>query len=94
MSPIPSIAVALEGGIVLAVVLQDWPSHIPHPRIVVVDYDIDGADQAEIKVIPTGDGFTEALCYSEQAVIYENAPGAISPDAIINTLTLSADRTD
>ena len=37
-----SMAVVLEGGLVQALLVEDWPTHIPLPRIAVVDYDAEG----------------------------------------------------
>lgn len=55
MSETPSIAVALEGGLVIAVVLQGWPATLPEPRVVVVDYDTQDADDVDItSFFPSG----------------------------------------
>lgn len=94
MPPIPSIAVALEGGLVLAVVLQHWPHAIPQPRIVVVDYDTEEADDTEITRFPIGGKIAEAICHSEVPVIYESLAEALSPDAVLTALGESDDRTD
>ncbi len=37
MSRNPSFAVVLEGGLVQAIVVQDWPDQLPLPPFAVVD---------------------------------------------------------
>jgi len=39
----PTIAVIVEGGLVQTTLIEGWPAHQPLPRIVVVDYDKEGA---------------------------------------------------
>lgn len=94
MSEVPSIAVALEGGLVIAVVLQGWPATLPEPRVVVVDYDTQDADDVDITRFPIGDGTAEAVCYSEAPVIYERLADALSPNVVLAALAKSDDLTD
>lgn len=61
MSRIPSIAVVLGGGLVQAIIVQDWSGAIPLPRIAIVDYDTEGADDDEITRFSIGDDPAEAV---------------------------------
>jgi len=85
------MAIVLEGGLVQDVILQDWPSHIPLPRIVVVDYD---TDSAEITRFPFGDEIAEAVCHIEIPVIYESRDKALSPNTVLAILDGAGDLTD
>ncbi|WP_025807843.1 hypothetical protein [Pseudomonas chlororaphis] len=80
----PSFAVVLEGGLVQAIVMQDWPPHLPEPALAVVDYDTEGAAADEI--ICVGESETEAVCRSVAPSWFESIPGALSPRAVLATL--------
>jgi hypothetical protein len=82
MSQTPYLAVILEGGQLHSVLLQEWPEQIPPPRIVVVDYDTDGADKEELTHFSIGDQPQVALCHSEIPDRYEDYPAALSPKAL------------
>ena len=84
MSFNPSFAVVLEGGLVQAIVAQDWPKHLPLPAFAVVDYDAEGAADAEITRV--GDAQTDAVCRSEVPSVFEAIPGALSPRAVLAAL--------
>lgn len=86
MSRIPYLAVVLEGGLVQSVIVQDWSSPLPPPRIVVVDYDIDSADEDELTHFSIGADPDVALCHSEVPERYEDCPAAPSPRAIWTAL--------
>jgi hypothetical protein len=43
-----SLTVVVDGGLVQTVIVEDWPTSLPLPRIVVVDYDVDGASGGNI----------------------------------------------
>lgn len=84
MSFNPSFAVVLEGGLVQAIVAQDWPTHLPLPAFAVVDYDAEGAADDEITRV--GDAGAEAVCRSEVPSVFEAIPGALSPRAVLAAL--------
>ena len=60
----PYIAVVIEGGLIQTVITEHWPSQLPQPRIVVVDYDKEGSDD-ELTQFSIGDEIMEALCHIE-----------------------------
>lgn len=92
MSPISSIAVVLDGGLVQTVIVQDWPTTLPLPRIVVVDYDTDGADEDELTQFSIADTPTEAVCYQEPVSVYESFDKALSPNLVLAALGESIDQ--
>ncbi|WP_313024531.1 hypothetical protein [Pseudomonas lopnurensis] len=65
MSLPPYIAVVIDGGVIQTVITEHWPSQLPQPRIVVVDYDKDGARDDELTEFSIGDEILEALCHIE-----------------------------
>ena len=91
MSRIPSIAIVLEGGLVQTVIVQDWSGAIPHPRIVIVDYDTEGADDDEITQFSIGSEQTEAVCRIETPEVYESLKDALSPKAVLTALGATDD---
>jgi hypothetical protein len=88
MSPtsIPSIAVVLEGGLVQAFIVQDWPPSLPLPRVAIVDYDTDGADEDDLLRFTIGSTPAEALCYRPIPEVYETFKEALSPRAVLAAL--------
>jgi hypothetical protein len=82
MSQTPYLAVVLEGGLVQIILSQDWPAHIPPPRVVIVDYDTDGADEEDLTHFSIGGKPMIALCRSEVPESYEDLQTALSPKAI------------
>ncbi|GMV69079.1 hypothetical protein [Coralloluteibacterium thermophilus] len=86
MSRIPSIAVVLGGGLVQAIIVQDWSGAIPLPRIAIVDYDTEGADDDEITRFSIGDDPAEAVCRIETPGVYESLRDALSPRALLAAL--------
>ncbi|VFR32238.1 hypothetical protein ANK1_4111 [plant metagenome] len=80
------MAVVLEGGLVQALLVEDWPSHIPLPRIAVVDYDTEGADDDEITHFQIGDKPEEAICRCDVPQVYESLTDALSPRAVLAAL--------
>ncbi|WP_238897533.1 hypothetical protein [Achromobacter xylosoxidans] len=84
MSFNPSFAVVLEGGLVQAIVAQDWPTELPLPAFAVVDYNTEGAADDEITRV--GDAETEAICRSEIPSVFETIPGALSPRSVLAAL--------
>ncbi|MCG8277421.1 hypothetical protein [Stenotrophomonas sp. NLF4-10] len=81
-----SMAVVLEGGLVQALLVEDWPTHIPLPRIAVMDYDTEGADDDEITHFLIGDKPEEAICHSAEPEVYESLTDALSPRAVLAAL--------
>lgn len=81
-----SMAVVLEGGLVQALLVQDWPAHVPLPRIAVVDYDTEGADDDEVTHFLIGEKPEEAVCRSDVPEVYESLTDALSPRAVLTAL--------
>jgi hypothetical protein len=86
MSQTPCIAVLLEGGQMQSVIVQEWPDWIPLPRIAIVDYDIDGADEEDLTHFSIGNTPMVALCHSEIPDRYEDFKTALSPKAVLEAL--------
>ncbi|MGP3790498.1 hypothetical protein [Pseudomonas sp. B392_1p] len=87
MPQAPYIAVVVEGGVIQTVITEHWPSDLPRPRIVVVDYDKDGAGKNELTEFCIGDEILEALCHVEVPTPFEafDKP-ALSPRAVLTAL--------
>ncbi|UDM06146.1 hypothetical protein LG409_12155 [Halomonas sp. NyZ770] len=86
MSRNPSFAVVLEGGLVQAIVVQDWPGHLPLPPFAVVDYNTEGAADDEIVRFDIGNTEAEALCRSDTPTVFESLPDALSPRIVLAAL--------
>ncbi|MDR3220766.1 MAG: hypothetical protein LBU46_01980 [Candidatus Accumulibacter sp.] len=86
MSQTSYLAVVLEGGQVQSVILQEWPARIPQPRVVVVDYDIECADEEDLTHFSIGAVPMIALCHSEIPDVYETFKRALSPKAVLEAL--------
>ena len=82
----PSFAVVLEGGLVQAIVVQDWPDHLPLPPFAVVDYDTEGAASDEITRFDIGNAEAEAVCRSDTPAVFESLPDALSPRIVLAAL--------
>jgi len=91
MSPQPSFAVVLEGGLVQSILVQDWPPYAPLPQIAIVDYDTEGADLSEITRFPIGSAQEEAVCRADAPTRYESLPDALSPKAVLAALGAAAE---
>jgi hypothetical protein len=91
MSQIPSLAVVLEGGLVRSTLVQGWPDSVPLPRIVIVDYDIDGADEDDLMHFSIGNSPTTARCHSEIPGRYEDFSTALSPKDVLAALGETVD---
>ena len=86
MSQIPSLAIVLEGGMIQCLIAQDWPDPLPRPRVVVVDYDTDGAGNDELTRFSIGGKPFQALCHSEKTLVYETlsqASSTLSPRTLL-----------
>ncbi|MDR0439912.1 MAG: hypothetical protein LBI59_02875 [Candidatus Accumulibacter sp.] len=71
-------------------IVEDWPASLPLPRIVIVDYDVEGADECDITRFSLA-GET-ALCRSETPEVYEKSfQKALSPRALLAALGEAAD---
>jgi hypothetical protein len=79
MSRIPCLAVVLEGGLVQSVLSQEWPTYLPPPRVVVVDYDIDGANEDDLTHFSIGRNPMVALCHTRTPERCEDCKAALSP---------------
>lgn len=87
MSQIPCIAIVIEGGLVQTTLIERWPDQLPLPRIVVVDYDKDGADETELTEFDIGNEVVEALCHVEVPSVYESFDQpALSPCMVLAVL--------
>lgn len=92
MSPLPCIAVVIEGGIVQTILIESWPDQFPLPRFVVVDYDKEGADERELTEFVIGNEIVEALCHVEVPSTYESFDRpAVSPCAVLAALEGTGD---
>ena len=82
----PYIAVVIEGGLIQTVITEHWPSQLPPPRIVVVDYDKEGSDD-ELTQFSIGDEIMEALCHIEVPSSFESFDKpSLSPRAVLTAL--------
>lgn len=87
MPQAPCIAVVVEGGLIQTVITEGWPNDLPRPRIVVVDYDKDGALDDELTEFSIGDEILEALCHVEVPTPFETFDKpALSPRAVLTAL--------
>ena len=86
MSRNPAMAVVIEGGLVQTIIVQAWPAEIPLPRIVIVDYDIEGASEDEITRFSIGSDPAEAFCRGEVPQVYEALADALSPKVVLAAL--------
>ena len=87
MSHIPCIAVVIEGGVVQTILIEGWPDQFRLPRIVVVDYDKEGADESELTAFAIGNEIVEALCHVEVPSVYESFDKpALSPCMVLAAL--------
>jgi hypothetical protein len=86
MSRTPSIAVIIEGGLVQYTIAQDWPEGVPLPRVAIVDYDTEYADEEDLIHFPVGGIPRIAVCRDEIPEVYEELAAAPSPKAILQAL--------
>ena len=87
MSHIPCIAVVIENGVVQTILIEGWPDQFPLPRIVVVDFDKEGADESELTEFVIGNEIVEALCHVEVPSVYESFDKpALSPRTVLVAL--------
>lgn len=87
MSQVPCIAIIIEGGIVQTTLIEHWPAQLPSPRIVVVDYDKEGAADDELTEFIIGNEVVTALCHVEVPSAYESFDRpALSPLAVLAAL--------
>ena len=90
MSDIPCIAVVIEGGVVQTILIERWPDQFPLPRVVVVDYDKEGADESELTSFAVGNEIEEALCHVKVPTVYESADRPVlSPCVVLVALEKS-----
>jgi hypothetical protein len=64
---------------------------LPLPRIAVVDYDVDGADEDELFRIPIAGVTLEARCHSETPAVFDPSTSALSPRAVLAALDAADD---
>ncbi len=83
MPPPPSIAVVLEGGLVQAFIVQDWPAQLALPRVAIVDHDTEGADRDELTRFSIGNDAVEAFCRGEDPLVYAGQADVLSPCVVL-----------
>ncbi len=86
MTRIPSLAVVIEGGMFQTIIVQDWPGQVPLPRIAVVDYDTDDANEQDLIRFSIGDEQVEAVGHSPVPDVYEDLTEALSPRSFLAAL--------
>ncbi|MBI2749036.1 MULTISPECIES: hypothetical protein [Comamonadaceae] len=94
MSPTPSIAVVLEGGLVQAFIVQNWPAHLALPRVAIVDHDTEGADREELTRFHIGNDVVEAFCRGEDPLVYTDQADVLSPGAVLSAIGQPIDDED
>lgn len=83
MPQTPTFAIILEGGLIQWLVTEAWPADLPPPRFVIVDYDTQGAADAEITTFSIGDLTVKALCRAAKPVACEAYQNFLSPNAVL-----------
>ncbi|CAB3648283.1 hypothetical protein [Achromobacter pestifer] len=83
MPRIPSIAVVLEGGLLQAFIVEDWPNQSVLPRVAIVDHDTEGADANELTPFAIGSEIVEAFCRGETPLVYEGEDDVLSPNLVL-----------
>ncbi|SDC40551.1 hypothetical protein SAMN05192589_102122 [Paracidovorax valerianellae] len=86
MSRNSSFAIVLEGGLVQAILVQDWPEHLPLPPFAVVDYDTEGAADHETTRFLFGNTEAKAICRHWQPTVHEQWADSLSPRAVLTAL--------
>lgn len=94
MPQTPSIAVVLEGGLVTAVIVEDWPATSVLPRVAVVDHDTEGADADELTRFTIGNDPVEAFCRGEAPLVYKSGDDVLSPRTVLAAIGEPADDED
>lgn len=95
MARTPSIAVVIEGGLVKVTLVEDWPGQVPLPRVVIVDYDNEGASDDELTTFNIGNEVLDARCHEETPSVYESfTKPALSPRAVLRALGVDDDDDD
>ncbi|OGA61259.1 MAG: hypothetical protein A2710_07260 [Burkholderiales bacterium RIFCSPHIGHO2_01_FULL_64_960] len=94
MPRIPSIAVVLEGGLVQAFIVEDWPAQLALPHVAVVDHDIEGASADELTRFTIGNDTVEAFCRGEAPVVYLSDSDVLSPRTVLTAISEPADDDD
>lgn len=51
--PVPTVAVVMEGGLVQSIV-SDSPEKLPPMKMIIIDYDTDGANEEDLVSVPQG----------------------------------------
>jgi hypothetical protein len=88
MNQTPYLAVVLRDGRMQSAVLEDWPVRIPRLRVVVVDYDIDGADEGDLTHFSVGGQQKAAHCQRALPDKYDGIETTLSPKAVWEALGL------
>jgi hypothetical protein len=78
-SRIPNIAIVLNGGDVLSVIVQEWPDSIPMPLAAIVDFDIQGVAEEDLTHILIDEIPFVAVCRFEVPNAYGNVKIGQSP---------------
>lgn len=91
MSQPPYLAVVLKDGRMQSAVLEDWPVRIPRLRVVVVDYDIDGADEGNLTHFSVDGQQKAAHCQRALPDKYDDIEITLSPKAVWEALSAPED---
>jgi len=78
-----SIAVVLQRGVVETIIVEGWPNSIPLPRIVVVDYSVELADDDEVTEFTIGSDNHAAVCHEIAPTVHELQDVALSPKQLL-----------
>lgn len=90
MSPNSKVimAIVLEGGQVQDVILENWAADVALPRCVVVDYDIDDLDDAEIVHFTVAHEPARAGCHHAPVARLEDllGTGTLVPSQVVDAM--------
>lgn len=91
MSQTPMLAIVQEGGLIQWLIVEAWPVQLPLPRILIVDYDIEGADDGDITNFSIGDLPVKAMCRTARPVVAEAYENFLSPRAVLAAMRQPVD---
>ncbi|MCW5706922.1 hypothetical protein [Shinella sp.] len=83
MSQAPLLAILLEGGRVQCLITEAWPVQLPLPRIVIIDFDTEGASDDGLTTFSIGDMPVKARCRTGTPIVSEAYEGFLSPSAVL-----------
>ncbi len=92
MSQTPMLAIVLERGLIQWLISESWPVQLPLPRIVIVDYDIEGAGDDEITTFKIGNLPVRAKCRMAMPIATESYVDFLTPGAVLAAMGQRVDR--